>query len=183
MSAETNDFSKNDELGFVRLLQSHDKAAFEKLYDKYSPVLYGIILKIVKREDFAENILQDAFVKIWKNIDSYNTDKGRLFTWLLNLARNAAIDFTRSKMFKQTLVGQPMENYAHIEKMHHDTFEVTHIGIKEKVEMLSAEYQEAIYVVYYLGYSHSEAAEELKIPLGTLKSRIRIGIRELKKVM
>lgn len=183
MSAETNDFPKKDELDFVRLLQSHDKVAFEKLYDKYSGILYGIILKIVKREDFAENILQDTFIKIWKNINSYNTEKGRLFTWLLNLARNTAIDFTRSKMFKQMLAGQPMENYTHIEKVHHDTFDVTYIGIKEKVQTLNFEYQEAIHVVYFLGFSHSEAAEELKIPLGTLKSRIRIGIRELKKVM
>ena len=73
-------------------MQAQDQRAFSLLYDNYSAALYGVILKIVRTEEIAADVMQDSFVKIWKNIENYNRIKGTLFTWMLNVARNTAID-------------------------------------------------------------------------------------------
>ena len=80
--------SKHTEEELVVLLQSGSETAFNILYDRYSPALYGIVVKIVKEEEVAQDVLQDGFVKIWKNFSNYDKSKGTLFTWLLNIVRN-----------------------------------------------------------------------------------------------
>jgi RNA polymerase sigma-70 factor (ECF subfamily) len=87
------------EEAFVQRLQSGERAAFAELYDRYGKSLFGIIFTIVKSESDAENLLQDTFVKIWRNIDRYEANKGRLFTWLAVIARRRALDFVRSNDF------------------------------------------------------------------------------------
>ena len=72
----------------IQQIKKGDAKAFEKIYDAYSASLFGICLKIVKEDEACEDILQDAFVKIWKNIETYNQSKGRLYTWMLNITRN-----------------------------------------------------------------------------------------------
>ncbi len=84
-----------DEL--VALLKSGAANAMGILYDNYSGALYGVIVRIVEKEDAAEDVLQEVFIKIWKNISSYEPTKGRLYTWLVNIARNSAIDSLRVK--------------------------------------------------------------------------------------
>ena len=79
-------------------LKAKDKKAFENLYDKYSGALFNIILRIVNNQVIAEDVLQESFVKIWKNIDKYDEDKSTIFTWMLNISRNTAIDATRKKV-------------------------------------------------------------------------------------
>ncbi|HEY0031415.1 MAG TPA: sigma-70 family RNA polymerase sigma factor, partial [Bacteroidia bacterium] len=87
-----------DEL--IALLKNKDLVAYNALYDNYSAALYGIITRIVPAEEIAEDLLQEVFIKIWKSIDSYDPKKGRLFTWMLNISRNASIDYARSKQSK-----------------------------------------------------------------------------------
>ncbi|MCP5893875.1 sigma-70 family RNA polymerase sigma factor, partial [Klebsiella pneumoniae] len=77
--------------------------AFTLLYDMYSKSLYGIIFNLLKDKEESEDVLQEVFVKIWKNIDSYNDSKGRFFTWILNIARNSSIDRLRSKSHNNSL--------------------------------------------------------------------------------
>ena len=77
-------------------LKAKDKSELEYLYDHYSGALYGVIFRILKKEEIAEEVLQDVFLKIWERFESYDASKGKLFTWLLNVARNQAIDKTRS---------------------------------------------------------------------------------------
>ena len=84
----------------VSLLKNKDANAYNVLYDNYSSALYGIVSRIIPAEEIAQDLLQDVFIKIWKNIEKYDTSKGRLFTWMLNIARNSAIDYSRSKQFK-----------------------------------------------------------------------------------
>ena len=81
----------------MKRLQAKDKSALEHLYDNYSGALYGVIFRVIKNEDIAEEVLQDVFLKIWDRFDQYDSAKGKLFTWMLNIARNQAIDKTRSK--------------------------------------------------------------------------------------
>ena len=95
-----------DETEFIALLKSGSDKAFIKLYENYSNSLYGVIYKVVADEEIAQDVLQECFVRIWKNLDNYDANKGRLFTWLLNIARNAAIDTIRSKSFNQSKANQ-----------------------------------------------------------------------------
>ena len=86
---------KLNESELLELLRRQDRKAFNYLYDNYSDALYGVILKVVRTEETAQDLLQEIFVKIWKNIAQYDSSKGRLFTWMLNIARNTSIDYLR----------------------------------------------------------------------------------------
>lgn len=176
---ETNQNIDEDEI--VSHLQNGGAKAIGLLYDRYSAALYGVIFRIVRSERFAEDALQESFIKIWKNIDNFDKQKASLFTWMLNIARNHAIDVTRSKMFKQSMRNQEIETTP-VTKTGDNINEIT-IGVMDFVANLENKYQEVIDLCYFQGYTQVEIAEKLDIPLGTVKSRIRIGLRELRKLL
>lgn len=162
-------------------LLSKDKEAFRILYDNYSSALFGIVLKIVGTTEVAEDVLQEAFIKIWKNFSSYDKSKGRLFTWLLNIARNTAIDKLRSKNEKYQIQSID-DNVYQVDKKNNTTMKVEHIGVKQNVMALKAEHRVIIDLAYYGGYTQEEISKELNIPLGTVKTRMRNAIIELRKI-
>lgn len=168
-----------------KLIQ-RDEQAFHWLYDQYSPALYGVILRIVRDEDLAQDLVQDVFVKIWKNLDSYDSKKGRLFTWMLNVARNTAIDALRAGKTQPSSANaiRTDEDTVHIVDRQHNTEQPNpdHIGIKDVVSQLRPERRQLIDLVYFGGYTHEEAADELNLPLGTVKTRIRAALQELKQL-
>ena len=152
------------------------------LYDHYSKALYGIIYKIVNNEEIAQDLLQEAFLKIWKNIDTYDPFKGRLYTWLLNLTRNYAIDHYRSSDFQHLNKIQNLEDsVSAVDKQMQGTMMNDHIGLKETVAELKPEYKQMIDLLYYKGYTHDEVAKEFNIPLGTVKTRVRSAIIQLRE--
>lgn len=165
-------------------LAQRDQQAFQWLYDQYSPALYGVVLRIVRDDDQAADLLQDIFVKIWKNLDAYDASKGRLFTWMLNIARNTAIDSLRSRKTQPFAAIRTDEENVHIVDRQHNTEQPNpdHIGIKEVVNQLRPERKQLIDLVYFGGYTHEEAAEELNLPLGTVKTRVRAALQELKQL-
>jgi RNA polymerase sigma factor (sigma-70 family) len=169
-------------------LKQRDQQAFQWLYDQYSAALFGVILKVVREEEQARDVLQDSFVKIWRNLDSYDPNKGRLFTWLLNVARNAAIDALRASVANNkpstAKTIHPDTDTVHLVDRQQSTPPVNsdHIGLKEVVETLRPERKQLIDLVYFGGYTHEEAAEELGLPLGTVKTRIRSALQELKQL-
>ena len=172
--------SKNLDTNIVALLRQEDKSAISLLYDNYSDSLFGVILRIVQQETLAEEILQDTFLKIWKYRESYDESKGRFFTWMLNIARNTAIDQTRLKSFSQK--NQDIDNVVSIiDSREQENFNVDAIGIRELIEKLPEEHRSIINLVYFQGYTHIEAAEALSMPLGTLKTRLRLAIVQLRK--
>jgi RNA polymerase sigma factor (sigma-70 family) len=169
-----------DEL--VLALRNHEKVAIEALYDMYSSSLYGVISRVITDTATAEDVLQETFVKIWHSFSSYSTEKGRLFTWMVNIARNLAIDKLRSKDFKNQNKNQELENnVAFIDEQRNTTYKPELLGIKELVETLKPEQKSILELVYFKGYTHVEAADELGIPLGTIKTRLRIAIQQLRK--
>ncbi|QEC77805.1 RNA polymerase sigma factor [Mucilaginibacter ginsenosidivorax] len=169
-----------DEL--VLALRNHEKIAVEALYDMYSASLYGVISRIVIDTAVAEDILQETFVKIWHSFSSYSAEKGRLFTWMVNIARNLAIDKIRSKDFKNQNKNQEIENnVTFIDEQRSTVYKPELMGVKDLVQALKPDQKSIIDLVYFKGYTHVEAAEELGIPLGTIKTRLRMGIQELRK--
>ncbi|MDY7395269.1 sigma-70 family RNA polymerase sigma factor [Aureibaculum sp. 2210JD6-5] len=164
--------------------QKKDVKAFEHLYNNYKKSLLGVIFTIVKDDAIAEEILQDAFIKAWNNADSYNSSKGRFFTWMLNISRNAAIDKTRSKNFKNSQKNQSADNFVDILETYDNLDATTNsIGIKKFVDKLAEKCKDVIHLLYFKGYTQKEASETLKMPLGTIKTRNRNCINELRNIV
>ena len=165
----------------VRQLKLGDQQAYADLYDAYSSMLFGVIARIVKDEEDAANILQDCFIKIWRNIERYDPNKGRLATWLINVVRNTAIDFTRSKYFSQRGKNQRLENIVGWETALGSTeLSVDIIGLRQLVAQLTPTCRQVIEWMYFDGYTQREIADTFDIPLGTVKSRSRMGLKELR---
>lgn len=171
------------ETDLISLLKSKDEKAFSYLYDSYSGALYGVILKVLSREDWANDVLQEVFVKIWRNIAQYDATKGRLYTWMLNIARNAAIDTLRSKNFQQEQKTFDIDNTVHInnQKLTNST-NIDHVGVKKILTTLKEDFRVVIDLAYFQGYTQDEIAKALNIPLGTVKTRIRSALIELKTI-
>ncbi|WP_461077264.1 RNA polymerase sigma factor [Spirosoma flavus] len=168
----------------IEKLARRDRQAFQWLYDQYSPALYGVVLRIVREEEQAQDLLQDIFVKIWKSLDAYDASKGRLFTWLLNIARNTAIDSLRARKTQPSGAIRTDDENVHIVDRQHNTEQPNpdHIGIREVVDQLRPDRRQLIDLVYFGGYTHEEAADALKLPLGTVKTRVRAALQELKQL-
>jgi len=166
----------------IRLLKQKDERAIEMLYDDYAGALYGVVFRIVLSEVIAQDVLQDAFLKIWKNGSTYNAAKGTLFTWVLNICRNTAIDATRSKHYRGGGKVQTFENIVHEKEANYTEININQIGLKEHVDNLEEKYRIIIDLIYFQGHTQKEVEQKLEIPLGTVKSRLKIGLRELSKI-
>ena len=166
----------------IHLLHQQDKRAIAILYDQYASSLFGVICRIVKSEDIAKDVLQDTFIKIWKSGKSYNQRKGKLFTWLLKIARNTAIDTIRSAYYKHHVLNNKQFESYDLEQKSNEETEVEDVGMKEILCKLDWKYKQVIDLIYFSGYTQAETAEALDIPLGTVKTRVKIGLRELRKL-
>ena len=175
---------KYSEEELVMQLQSRSQQAFAYLYDNYGAALNGVIYKMVEDKELAEDILQEAFVKIWNNFSSYNADKGRLFTWMLNITRNLTIDTLRSKGYKkQSKISSDensVSNYAD-NKAVNEKFDA--LGLRKQLSNLKPEQRSIIDMAYFSGYTQEEISKEMGIPLGTVKTRMRSAILELRKML
>ena len=181
ISSRTLHIAEND---LVARLKGKDSAALDYLYDHYSGALYGIVFRIVKNEDIAEEILQDIFLKIWDKIENYDAGKGKLFTWMLNIARNQAIDKTRSKEMSKGKKTDDIDNLVNrIDNQESGELAVDAIGLKEVLERLPKDQKFVVEYLYLKGYTQSELAEEFDIPLGTVKTRLRLAMIELRLIL
>jgi RNA polymerase sigma-70 factor (ECF subfamily) len=166
----------------VTLLKERRDSAMAYLYENYSAALYSIILNIVKDKDIASDVLQEVFVKIWKQIESYDNSKGRLFTWMLNIARNASIDTIRSKGYQKSQHNQELTENVFVAGGS-TQLNTDKIGLKKLVYNLKEEYRVLIDLSYFQGYTQDEISKMLEIPLGTVKTRMRSALIQLKQVI
>ena len=176
----THTYNEND---LVFLLKSRDSKAFSYLYDNYSGSLYTIISQIVNDVELSSDILQEVFVNIWKRIESYDPDKGRLFTWMLNIARNASIDTLRSKSYQNSQKNLSMSDHGDIGIGGSAKMNVDIIGFRKVLERLKKEQRVLIDLAYFKGYTHEEIAQIEDIPLGTVKTRIRSALIQLREYL
>jgi RNA polymerase sigma factor (sigma-70 family) len=173
---------KLSEDALVAALKNHDIIAMKALYDMYAGSLLGVILRITQHTELAEDLLQETFLKIWHAADKYDASKGRLFTWMMNIARNLAIDKLRSKEYKNSEKNQDIENnVAVVDNQKEQIINIDVLGLRELVTDLKPELATVLDMVYYKGFTHIEAAEALNLPLGTVKTRIRMAITALRK--
>jgi len=167
----------------VLLLKEDSRAAFGYLYRQYAAALFGAILRVVSDEQTAEDVLQEAFIKIWSNIERYDPRKGRIYTWMLNIGRNAAIDKLRSRgelMKGKIQMGDEIVNNAGRSMKTEPATDM--IGLRKAVSGLRPEYEIIINLAYFNGYTLDEISRTLDIPLGTVKTRMRSAIRQLREI-
>jgi RNA polymerase sigma-70 factor (ECF subfamily) len=166
----------------VALLRSGSREGFNYLYANYSSVLYGTILKIVHDEETAQDVLQDAFVKIWNNIAQYDSSKGRIYTWILNISRNTAIDKLRSKgEIMKSKIQTGSEDVDSVQNSRKTEQQTDTIGLRGMVAGLKPEYHSIVELAYYKGYTLDEISKTLDVPLGTVKTRMRSAMQQLRK--
>ena len=172
-----------NETDLVNLLQQRNEKAFTYLYDNYSAALYGVIHSIITDAETANDILQDVFLNIWKKIESYDPSKGRLFTWMLNISRNASIDKLRSKSFRDGLKNQPISENVDISVGQAINPAINDVGLRKIVNKLKDEQRVLIDLSYFQGFTHEEIAKAMNIPLGTVKTRIRSALIQLRTLI
>ena len=159
-----------------------DKRSLETLYTMYCGSLFGIINRIVKEEEIAEDVLQETFIRIWQSFSMYDPAKGRLFTWMANLARNLALDKLKSKTYRNNKINEKISDIQiTVDHQFNVISNPETIGVREIVMCLKPEYKSIVELIYYKGYTHAEAAKELNIPLGTIKTRLRMAVNDLRK--
>ena len=179
--AEVYAHNVDKEKQLVEGLLRKDRLALESLYDNYSAALLGTIMRIIKNKDMAEEVLQDTFIKIWHKIDTYSASKGRLYTWMYNIARNKALDKIRSKEYSQMSVTDTID---HPDR---NTFEITdknetdHFS-DDLLKHLKPEQAMIMKLMYFQGYTSEDVSKKYDIPLGTVKSRVRAALKRLRAV-
>ena len=174
--------TKYSEAELVMLLRQRQQTAFSYLYDNYSGALHAVILNIISDYDLASDVLQEVFVKIWRQIDSYDDMKGRLYTWMLNIARNASIDTLRSKGFQNNKQNRELTENVHDSAGSTQTM-TDKIGLRKLVHQLKEEHKVLIELSYFQGFTQDEISKMLDLPLGTVKTRLRTALSQLRQII
>jgi RNA polymerase sigma factor (sigma-70 family) len=181
--AKLSSTQKYNEEELVAALGNRNQQAFAYLYDNYAGALNGVIVRMVEDSNLAADILQEAFMKIWNNFSSYDSSKGRLFTWMINITRNLTIDTLRSKGYKKQQQISADENSVgnYTDGTTKEKYDA--MGIKNQLQYLKPEQRLIIDMAYFGGYTQDEISKAMDIPLGTVKTRMRTAILELRKLL
>ena len=165
----------------LELSAQKDQVAFKKLYEQTSLKLYSLAVRIMKRESLAEEVLQEAYMKIWDKADSYNSSKGQVLAWMTTIIRNTALDTLRSLSVRPEEVETVYEGTAYVssdinlsQENRIDYVEQIQL-MNERLKSLQAVQRQCIIFSKFYGYTHQELAEMLKKPLGTIKTWLRRG--------
>jgi RNA polymerase sigma-70 factor (ECF subfamily) len=180
--------SKNrEDLQLMTKVAGRDQSAFEQLYDRYSPVVYTMVVRIVKTPGIAEDLLQEIFLSIWTKSSSFSEARGSVYTWIMTLARNRSFDYLKSKerasrsggVDEETFLNLPDTSHladplnAAISSEHEDR-------MREGLGLISKEQRTIIELSYYEGYTQAQIAERMGLPLGTVKTWMRQGLMILR---
>ena len=172
----------------LQRIARQDEHALERLYDRYSKLLFSVIFRVVRIREEAENILQEVFLQVWHRAETYNPRLGVPCIWLIQIARNKSIDYWRSKSTRMRNREMNIEDTQELNIMHTpaDPHEVTSLSqvsklVQDALNRLPEHQRELIELAYYEGYNQTELAEKFAMPLGTVKSRMRAGLMALRE--
>ncbi|MBK9271523.1 MAG: sigma-70 family RNA polymerase sigma factor [Saprospiraceae bacterium] len=165
---------------FLELRESKPEQALRLLMDTYGDAMNGIVVKILNREDLIEDALQIGFTKIWKNLNEYSPEKSSIFTWLLSIFRNTAIDILRKENNRKI---QSIDSSVYDSVNFSVQSNIIDSGLMQKINSLDPKYKDLIELIYLQGYTQQEVSEEFNIPLGTIKTRISTAIKLLRSAL
>ncbi len=187
---KTAHLGADDEVELMKRIKAKDEQALAELYDLYNRLLYGMIISIVKKREEAEDVLQEVFIKVWENASTFNEDRGNVYSWLVTLTRNKAIDRIRSKDYKtQKKATQDVDAPEFfLEGNKFDPLETTIFSdrtelVKKALGEIPESQSEVLKIAYYRGLTQREISDQLDIPLGTVKTRMRQGMIKLKDIL
>jgi RNA polymerase sigma-70 factor (ECF subfamily) len=162
-----------------------DERALATLYDSYSRILFGLILRILNDREEAEDVLQEVFLQVWRRAADYDERRGRPFTWLVTLARSRAIDRLRALGSRQRAVTESAREVSEeVSDAARDAFKSEQGEIvRRALAELPEEQRRALVLAYFEGLSQSEIAVRLGAPLGTVKTRMRSGLMKLRELL
>jgi RNA polymerase sigma-70 factor (ECF subfamily) len=170
------------DVGLIERIVGRDQSAVEELYDRHSRLLYGLILRIVRDRSEAEDVLQEVFVSVWNRAETYNGDLGCPAAWLVRVARNRAIDRMRSMNVRlRTVEAVRSEPQATESPEASTALGEIQTAVKQALASLPADQRVLIEEAYFLGLTQSELAERHRLPLGTVKTRMRSGMTALRQ--
>ncbi len=167
------------------LIGEKNPGAFEVFYDRHGGVAYSLAYRIVGERGAAEDVTQEAFISIWRSGARYDKARGSVRTWMLGIVRNRAIDFLRSKAGRapkldfdddSILEHRPAAELTDSEALRRETAE----EVRGALDELPGEQAKVIQLAYFGGFSHSEIAGMLGVPLGTVKGRMRLGLEKIR---
>jgi RNA polymerase sigma factor (sigma-70 family) len=162
----------------VEALKNGDEKAFNQVYKAYYTSFHDIASIIVKDKQLAQDMVSEGMARAWQHIDRYNPAMGTLWTWMLNIVRNLAIDYIRGKAHKNGLVTDSIDGYDVYGE--YDLHEDRHT-LERAMQELPKKHKDVLTKLYFEGATHEECASDLHIPLGTVKTRNKNAIREMRK--
>jgi RNA polymerase sigma-70 factor (ECF subfamily) len=162
-----------------------DQLAFERLYRATSAKLFGIVLRIVRRQDWAEEILQESFVNIWHHASGYVSEKAAPMTWMTHIVRNRALDWLRRPQREDTMSEDDEENWPDESAGLFDRLAQSRDAaeLNDCMEQIEARHRQTIALAFWQGLTHSELALHMQLPVGTIKTWIRRGLGAIKKCL
>jgi RNA polymerase sigma-70 factor (ECF subfamily) len=180
--------SKNrEDIELMAKVAGRDQTAFEQIYDRYAPVVYTMVLRIVKTPEIAEDLLQEIFLAIWNKSATFSEARGSVYTWVMSLARNRSFDFIKSKehtsrgpgLDERSVLSLP--DTAHMADPLNAAISSEHEGrMREGLALLGKEQRTIIELSYYEGFTQAQISEKLGLPLGTVKTWMRQALMTLR---
>lgn len=177
----------SDDSLLVQRLHRRDQDALTELYTRYQPLVHSMAMSVLRNETLAEEVTQDIFLRLWQSPDKWDPTKGQLSSWLLTVTRYTAIDRLRHEQRRPTLNAKPLEQFQDLlgDTSTHNTRQQdgqydNGMLMRKLIPRLPQDQKQVIFLAFFRGMTHSNIAEHLNIPLGTVKSRIRLGMEKLK---
>jgi RNA polymerase sigma-70 factor (ECF subfamily) len=168
-------------------IRERDGEALQTLYDETSRVLYSLAHRVLNDREDAEEVMLDVYQQVWSSADRFDATRGTVLSWLAVMTRNRAIDRVRQSNVRRTRelsIEEPIEAASDRPAPEMQSILEQQKGLVRKaMAELAADQREAIELAFYSGLSHSEVAEALGAPLGTVKTRIRVGMQKLRKAL
>ena len=173
----------NPDQELMTLVKKRDKAAFRELYSRFSQIVFNLVYRILKDRQEAEEVVQEIFLQVWNKAGSYDADRGALSTWIINISRNKSIDRLRKlgHRSQDTEINEERLNSKYDFSRIIENREESRKVLQEALDTLPQEQRIAIEMVYFEGFTHEETAQKLSEPVGTIKTRIRLGVMKLKQ--
>jgi RNA polymerase sigma-70 factor (ECF subfamily) len=183
------DYRKLDDNTILQLMARRQEQALSELYDRYSRLIFSVALNVLVDEALAEEVTQDVFLRVWEKAETFDSDLGKVSSWLASVTRNRAIDVLRSRRKRPegNLAGFSIDEALDLPAPAHVEAEVELARRQQRLRQAMAQLPEAqrqaLAYAYLLGYSHSQIAAELNEPLGTVKTRIRLAMQSLRVLL
>jgi RNA polymerase sigma-70 factor (ECF subfamily) len=180
------DADQSDGADLIQRISNHDEAALALLYDRYRTILFGLLMRILNNRSEAEDVLQDVFVQVWQQAQTFNAERGKAFTWLVTITRCRAIDRlrylkTRTLTIEKVITSSPLYTDSKIEQ--NLFLRGRQKQVRTALSQLPENQSSLLLMAYFEGYSQQEIADRTKIPLGTIKTRIRVGMTKLRETL